>query len=185
MSRVRVADGSPLWPIGQAVKTPPFHGGNRGSIPLWVTNSRDYSSAGRAPALQAGGHRFEPCWSHHLKCGLVVQLVRMPACHAGGRGFESLPGRQFNTLCWCGSTVEQLTCNQQVVGSTPITSSNYTEDFPSGQRGQTVNLLASLSVVRIHHPPPTDFKMRGCSSMVEFWPSKPAVRVRSPSPAPN
>ena len=59
-------------------------------------------------------------------CGLVVQLVRMPACHAGGRGFESLPGRQFNTLCWCGSTVEQLTCNQQVVGSIPITSSNKT-----------------------------------------------------------
>ena len=59
-------------------------------------------------------------------CGLVVQLVRMPACHAGGRGFESLPGRQFNILCWCGSTVEQLTCNQQVVGSIPITSSNKT-----------------------------------------------------------
>ena len=56
--------------------------------------------------------------------------------------------------------VEQLTCNQQVVGSTPITSSNYTEDFPSGQRGQTVNLLASLSVVRIHHPPPTDLNAR-------------------------
>ncbi len=26
-------------------------------------------------------------------------------------------------------------------------------EFPSGQRGQTVNLLASLSVVRIHFPP--------------------------------
>ena len=25
-------------PLGQAVKTPPFHGGNRGSIPLGVTN---------------------------------------------------------------------------------------------------------------------------------------------------
>ena len=27
--------------------------------------------------------------------------------------------------------------------------------FPSGQRGQTVNLLALPSVVRIHHPPPS------------------------------
>ena len=25
------------WPVGQAVKTPPFHGGIRGSIPLPVT----------------------------------------------------------------------------------------------------------------------------------------------------
>ena len=28
-------------------------------------------------------------------------------------------------------------------------------DFPSGQRGQTVNLLAKPSVVRIHHLPPS------------------------------
>ncbi len=55
-----------MWPLGQAVKTPPFHGGNRGSIPLGVTI-------------------FGP----------VVQLVRTPACHAGGRGFESLPDRQL------------------------------------------------------------------------------------------
>ena len=33
-------------------------------------------------------------------CGLVVQLVRMPACHAGGRRFEPVPGRQlFNKKC--------------------------------------------------------------------------------------
>ena len=34
----RVRRSHVIWPIGQAVKTPPFHGGNRGSIPLWVTN---------------------------------------------------------------------------------------------------------------------------------------------------
>ena len=31
--------------------------------------------------------------------GRVVQLVRMPACHAGGRGFEPLLGR----ICLCSS----------------------------------------------------------------------------------
>ena len=49
---------------------------------------------------------------------------------------------------------EQLICNQQVVGSTPITSSSSMGEFPSGQRGQTVNLLSSTSLVRIQLPPP-------------------------------
>ena len=48
---------------------------------------------------------------------------------------------------------EQLICNQQVIGSSPIIGfSNFIFDmggFPSGQRGQTVNLLAMPSKVRI------------------------------------
>ncbi len=45
---------------------------------------------------------------------------------------RSVPERRF--LCkdrrWCGSMAEQLICNQQVVGSTPITSSN---EFTQGE----------------------------------------------------
>ena len=64
----------------------------------------EHSSVGRASALQAGGHRFEPYCSHHS--GPVAQLVRAPACHAGGRGFEPHPGRHHNTalaVCLCSS----------------------------------------------------------------------------------
>jgi hypothetical protein len=52
------------WPLGQAVKTPPFHGGNTGSNPVGVTIWR-ISSAGRASALQAEGRRFDPVILHH------------------------------------------------------------------------------------------------------------------------
>ena len=55
---------------------------------------------------------------------------------------------------WCGSMAEQLICNQQVDGSTPFTSSSSMGEFPSGQRGQTVNLLSLTSLVRIQLPPP-------------------------------
>ena len=86
----------------------------------------DLSSAGRASALQAEGHRFEP-YRSHFSYADVAQLA------------------------------EQLICNQQVIGSSPIIglgeSQFHMDGFPSGQRGQTVNLLQIASVVRIHlHP---------------------------------
>ena len=88
-----------------------------GSSPFWVVwKIWDHSSAGRAPALQAGGHRFEPCWSHLIYADMA-QLA------------------------------EQLICNQQVNGSSPFIG--FMDGFPSGQRGQTVNLLAPPSKVRI------------------------------------
>ena len=37
--------------------------------------TRGYSSAGRAPALQAGGQRFDPVYLHQ-ECGPLAQLAR-------------------------------------------------------------------------------------------------------------
>ena len=33
-----------------------------------------YSSAGRAPALQAGGHRFDPDYLHHLERQAQIEV---------------------------------------------------------------------------------------------------------------
>ena len=76
--------------MAQLVRAPPCHGGGRGfesrlgRLLIW-----DLSSAGRASALQAEGHRFEP-YRSHFSYADVAQLA------------------------------EQLICNKQVIGSSPI-----------------------------------------------------------------
>ena len=69
VSLVRVQQGE-FWLHGQAVKTPPFHGGNTGSIPVGVTEYKIF-----------------------VMYADVAQLA------------------------------EQLICNQQVIGSSPIIGS--------------------------------------------------------------
>ena len=56
-----------------------------------------------------------------IQIGPVVQLVRMPACHAGGRRFEPVPGRQFAQIA---QSVEQGTENPRVAGSIPALGTN-------------------------------------------------------------
>ena len=87
--------------VAQLVRAPPCHGGGHGfesrlgrfsncfTITVW-----DLSSAGRASALQAEGHRFEPCRSHLTN--------------------------SFISYADVAQLAEQLICNQQVIGSSPI-----------------------------------------------------------------
>ena len=62
---------------GQAVKTPPFHGGNRGSNPL----------------------------------GVILRARK--------QGFRAARNRK-NSYADVAQLAEQLICNQQVIGSSPI-----------------------------------------------------------------
>ncbi len=57
------------------------------------------------------------------KTGAVVQLVRIPACHAWGRGFESRPHRKrtssFESWEHSSAGSERLPYKQRVGGSNP------------------------------------------------------------------
>src|SRR5690554_1670957 len=115
---------------------------------VWLTSSqpssRVVSSAGRASPLQGEGRRFDPCTTHHFKaecqnafsqpvqltglnqCGAVVQLVRIPACHAGGRGFESRPLRQLFPG-WLAQLGEHRPYKARVAGSIPAPPTSFEE----------------------------------------------------------
>ncbi len=72
---------------------------------------------------------------------------------------------------------EQLICNQQVFGSSPNIGYYFLEGFPSGQRGQTVNLLRNASVVRIHLLP---LEFGVLAQLGEHLPYKQRVTGSSP-----
>ena len=57
----------------------------------------------------------------------------------------------FNPCGVLAQLGEHLPYKQRVIGSSPI--GPIMDGFPSGQRGQTVNLLQIASVVRIHLRP--------------------------------
>ena len=68
----------------------------------------------------------------NILSGPVVQLVRTPACHAGGRRFEPVLGRHFQEkaiafLNRCGESREYAAIAQSVeriLGKDEVTSSN-------------------------------------------------------------
>ena len=84
-------------------------------VVLW-----DLSSAGRASALQAEGHRFEPCRSHMdgFPSGQRGQTVNLLQVASVVRiHLHPLAERRCADVA---QLAEQLICNQQVIGSSPI-----------------------------------------------------------------
>ncbi len=81
-----------------------------------------------------------------LFCGILAQLGEHLPYKQRVTG-SSPVGPIKSIIADVAQLAEQLICNQQVIGSSPIVG--FMDGFPSGQRGQTVNLLATLSKVRI------------------------------------
>ena len=76
------------------------------------------------------------------KQGPVAQLVRAPPCHGGGRRFESDLGRFFIERADVAQLAEQLICNQQVIGSSPIIGFLFFYNYIA--RGGAVRKLVGL-----------------------------------------
>ena len=99
-----------LWLHGQAVKTPPFHGGNPGSIPGGVTNMRKWLS-GRASPCQGEGREFEsrlPLQRKTVKCDSLFSLcfndsIRTKKSTCGPIDMGSVSG----ALCFWDSTAQR------------------------------------------------------------------------------
>ena len=88
------------------------------------------SSAGRASALQAEGHRFEPYRPHEKNnYGWIPEWPKGADCKSVGNAFEG--SNPSPSICAkrdrisirnadVAQLAEQLICNQQVIGSSPI-----------------------------------------------------------------
>ena len=66
-----------LRPLGQAVKTPPFHGGNRGSIPLGVTICGLIAQLGEHLPYKQGVTGSSPVGPTTCGCGGIGRRTRL------------------------------------------------------------------------------------------------------------
>ena len=157
--------------VVQLVRTPPCHGGGRefeslpsrhydfkivnpqalvaqsveqgtenpcvgGSIPPRGTKHREGREQnllkGRVPfRLEASSIERKDLARSNF--GWVVEWSNTSDCKSDASGFDG-SNPSPTTICWCGSMAEQLICNQQVVGSTPITSSRGNSRVAKGDR---------------------------------------------------
>ena len=85
-----------LGPVAQLVRAPPCHGGGQGFEPLsgrllnnfqLQLNIWGLSSAGRASALQAEGHRFEP-YRSHINHGWIPEWPKGADCKSVAFSFD-------------------------------------------------------------------------------------------------
>ena len=107
-----------FWPVGQAVKTPPFHGGIPGSIPGRVTTYGRLAQLGeRLPYKQDVGSSI---LSSSTTCGNSSAVEHRLA--KAGVASSNLVSRSIHSSI--AQSVEQSAVNRSVVGSSPTRGAN-------------------------------------------------------------
>ncbi len=124
----------------------------------------------RKSAATIGRHR-NPSPEHPC---FVNSVVRVPACLAGSRGFESRTGRQL--VAAVAQWVERLVEGQGVGGSRP---SRGTKSASLAQWDQSAGLRSRRLHVRVMHEAPDK---SGLAQSAEQRPPKPKVRGSIPWP---
>ena len=97
----KIVKNKKYGPVAQLVRAPPCHGGGRGFESLQDRLAsliiRSLSSAGRAPALQAGCRRFKSCSDHLLKMPFIYARV---AESADAQDLKSCDGNIVPVQVW-------------------------------------------------------------------------------------
>ena len=82
---------------------------------------RSHSSAGRAPALQAGGHRFEPYCDHHFMRKWLSG--RASPCQGEGREFESRLSLHYAEVAKLADAQDLKSCDPYTIVPVRLRSS--------------------------------------------------------------
>ena len=101
------------------------------------TKKWSHSSAGRASALQAGGHRFDPYCDHHflawqfswLECRPVTAEVDGSSPFQVATKYLVLNDQIFFIFGFVAQLVEQGTENPRVSGSIPLEATNERQQY--------------------------------------------------------
>ena len=111
--------------MAQLVRAPPCHGGGRGfeshsgrlqetlSVDCLIKLSWDHSSAGRASALQAEGHRFEPYSGSLIECD-VHEVQNVILKFISGSMVKRLRHRPFTAVTGVQIPLESLPLRKQL-----------------------------------------------------------------------
>ena len=138
-------------PVRSVVRTSDFHSGNRGSIPLRGTTIGRIAQLGEHLPYKQGVIGSSPIVTTNLITIVGVQLSwleRLPVTQEVASSTLVTPA--IIIYAALAHLVEQLTCNQQVIGSIPISGTSKPNKYARmAELADALDLGSSVPDVRV------------------------------------